>query len=101
MTRLRVCFPAWIWVKSWLLPPLLGGCGTGLEAEAVVSGFEDMTVVSEAVEQGSRHLGIAEHRMMPLSLSGESLKSGSLILTILSMAVAFRSAGVCQGASLI
>src|SRR5271165_5141248 len=41
-------------------------CGFGgfrravLEAEAVVSGFEDVAVVSEAVEQRRRHLGVAE-----------------------------------------
>ena len=33
----------------------------GLEAEAVVSGFEDVAVVGEPVEQCGGHLGIAEH----------------------------------------
>ena len=42
-------------------------CGFGgfrravLEAEAVVSGFEDVAAVGEAVEQRGRHLGVAEH----------------------------------------
>ena len=37
-----------------------GRCGTGPEAKAVIAGFEDVAVVSKAIEQGSRHLGIAE-----------------------------------------
>ena len=43
-------------------------CGFGgfrravLEAEAVVSGFEDVTAVSEAIEERRCHLGVAEHR---------------------------------------
>src|SRR5271154_4686064 len=42
-------------------------CGFGgfrravLEAEAVVSGFENVTAVGETIEQRSRHLGVAEH----------------------------------------
>ena len=42
-------------------------CGFGgfrravLEAEAVVSGFEDVAAVGEAVEQRGRHLRVAEH----------------------------------------
>ena len=32
-----------------------------LEAEAVVSGFEDVAMMSEPVEQRGRHLCIAEH----------------------------------------
>ena len=42
-------------------------CGFGgfrravLEAEAVVSGFEDVAAVGEAVEQRRRHLRVAEH----------------------------------------
>jgi hypothetical protein len=35
-------------------------CGAVPEAEAVVSGFEDVTMVGQAVEQRRRHLGIAE-----------------------------------------
>jgi hypothetical protein len=33
------------------------GGGACAEPEAVVSGFEDMTVVGEAIEQGRRHFG--------------------------------------------
>ena len=42
-------------------------CGFGsfrravLEAEAVVSGFKNVTAMSEAVEQRGRHLWVAEH----------------------------------------
>src|ERR1700722_12162725 len=32
-----------------------------LEAEAVVSGFKNVTAMSEAVEQRGRHLWVAEH----------------------------------------
>src|SRR3546814_11564987 len=42
----------------------LFGCAVGggsLEAEAVVSGFEDVAVMSQPVEQGGGHLGITEH----------------------------------------
>ncbi len=37
-------------------------CGgrTGLEAEAVVSCFQDMATVGQAVEQRGRHFGVAE-----------------------------------------
>jgi hypothetical protein len=31
-----------------------------LEAPAVVSGFDDIAVVSETIEQGGRHLGVGE-----------------------------------------
>ena len=36
-------------------------CRTGLEAETVVPGFEDVAVVGEAVEECRGHLGIAEY----------------------------------------
>ena len=41
-----------------------GGRGSGpvLEAPAFVAGFDDVAAVSEPVEQGGGHLGIAEHR---------------------------------------
>jgi len=35
--------------------------------------------MGEPVEQGCRHLGIAEHLVMPQSLIDESLRSGWLI----------------------
>jgi hypothetical protein len=33
---------------------------TALEAPAVVSGFNDIAVVGQAIEQGGRHLGVCE-----------------------------------------
>ena len=32
-----------------------------LEAPAVVAGLDDIAVVGQSIEQGGRHLGIAEH----------------------------------------
>ena len=66
--------------------------GTVSEPEAVVSGFQDVAVVSEAVEERGRHLGVTEHLRMPQRLTGESLTCGWLIRTILFVANAFRSA---------
>ena len=34
--------------------------GAAFEAPAVVSGFDDIAVVSEAIEQSRRHLGVCE-----------------------------------------
>ena len=34
--------------------------GTVFEPEAVVPGFQDVAVVSEAIQEGGRHLGVAE-----------------------------------------
>ena len=50
-----------------LLASFCGGCA-GLEAEAVVSSFEDVAVVGEAIEQSRRHLGVAEHPAHSLKL---------------------------------
>ena len=36
-------------------------CRAVFESEAVVSGFKDVAVVGQSVEQCGRHLGIAEH----------------------------------------
>jgi hypothetical protein len=36
--------------------------GSAFEAPAVVSSFDDIAVVSEAIEQSGRHLGVTEHR---------------------------------------
>jgi hypothetical protein len=38
-------------VKSLLYPFAFGGFGTGLVAEAVVSGFQDVAMVRQPVEQ--------------------------------------------------
>jgi hypothetical protein len=32
------------------------------EAERIIAGFQDITVVGDAIQQGCRHLGIAENR---------------------------------------
>jgi hypothetical protein len=37
---------------------------TGLKAEAVVSGSEDVTVVGKAIEERRYHLGIAEDALI-------------------------------------
>jgi phospholipase/lecithinase/hemolysin len=35
--------------------------GACLEPEAVVSGFQDMAVMGESIEESCGHLGVAEH----------------------------------------
>src|SRR5690606_10396546 len=47
-------------VGGFLLLARWGLGGAVLEAEAVVSGLQDMTVMCESIEQRRRHLGIAE-----------------------------------------
>ena len=49
------------WSRFWF-PPFVVGliCGAVFEAEAFVSGFKDMAVVGEPVEQRGGHLGISE-----------------------------------------
>lgn len=58
-------------VKSLLCLFSCGGFGAGLEAEAVVSGFEDVAVVGEAIEQRGSHLGVAE--------DGSQTRGGNLL----------------------
>jgi hypothetical protein len=48
------------WSTHGAAPFWFSGCGTGPEAEAVVSGFQNVAVVGEAIEQRSGHLGITE-----------------------------------------
>src|ERR1700690_1198284 len=48
-------------VSRFLLGGFGGLCRAVFEAEAVVSGFEDVAAMGEAVEQRRRHLGIAEY----------------------------------------
>src|SRR3974390_3648605 len=48
-------------VPRFLLGEVSGFRRAFLEAEAVISGFEDMTAVGETIEQRGRHLWIAEH----------------------------------------
>jgi len=68
------------------------GSGAVLEAPTLVAGLDDVAVVGKAVEEGCGHLGVTKHLVMPQCLTGESLKCGWLIRTILFMASAFRSA---------
>jgi hypothetical protein len=44
--------------------------GSAFEAPAVVSGLDDVAVVGQAIEQRGCHLGVSEHRRMPLFLTG-------------------------------
>jgi hypothetical protein len=46
---------------AFVLPVFCDG-GTGLEAEAVVSGFKDVAAMGQAIEQSRCHLGIAKDR---------------------------------------
>src|ERR1700679_3867207 len=48
-------------VSRFLLCGFSGFRRAVFEAEAVVSGFENVTAMGEAVEQRSRHLRVAEH----------------------------------------
>ena len=41
-------------------PGQAGGSAAVLEAPAVVAGLDDVAMVGEPVEQGGRHLGVAE-----------------------------------------
>jgi hypothetical protein len=45
-----------------------GGSGAVLEAPAFVAGLDDLAVMSEAVEQGCRHLGVAMSREVHVRL---------------------------------
>jgi hypothetical protein len=62
-----------------------------LEPPAGVAGFDDVAVVRQAVEHGSRHLGVTDHLLMPRTSTGESLTSGSLILGMPFMEAVSRS----------
>ncbi len=55
----------------------------------------------EAVDRGDGHGGITDHHMMPWTLSGESLRSGWLILVTRCLATACRSAIASQGVVLV
>ena len=61
-------------------------CGFGgfrravLEAEAVVSGFEDVATVGETIEQRGRHLRVAEHgRPLAKTEIGGDDNAGALV----------------------
>jgi hypothetical protein len=61
-------------------------------AECLAPQFQPVSTVDEAVEHGIGDGGITKHLVIPPCLTGESLKCGWLIRTILFMAGAFRSA---------
>ncbi len=47
----------------WISLPLSGCCGSaGFEAKAVISGFDDVIAMCQAIEQGGGHFGIAKDR---------------------------------------
>jgi hypothetical protein len=46
-----------------------------LEALALVSGFDDVAMIGEAVEERRRHLGVTEHCRLPLISNGRYLVS--------------------------
>ena len=48
--------------------------GPALEAPTVISGLNDIAMVSEAIEQRGGHFRIAEHRKIPLFSNGWSLR---------------------------
>src|SRR6202042_3539896 len=66
--------------------PRFALCGFGvfrravLEAEAVVSGFEDVAAVGETIEQSGRHLRVAEHgRPLAEAEVGRDDDAGALV----------------------
>jgi hypothetical protein len=54
--------------------------------------IEPVSAVDQSIEHGIGDGGITEHLWMPQRLTGESLRCGWLIRTILFMASVFRSA---------
>jgi hypothetical protein len=60
--------------------------------QTVACDLYDGGVVQQPVEQCGGNDAVAEHLEMPRRLTGESLRSGSLIRIIPCMASAFRSA---------
>ena len=52
---------AGIWSSWYFFLSGFGRCGAGSEPEAVVTGFEDVTMMGQPIEQRGGHLGIAEH----------------------------------------
>jgi hypothetical protein len=61
-------------------------------AQGLALQLKPVRVMDEAVEPRVSNGGIAEHLWMPHRLTGESLRCGWLIRTILFMGSAFRSA---------
>ena len=63
-----------------------------LSAERLAAQLDAVGVVDDAVQDRVGESWVAEHLWMPQRLTGESLRSGSLIRIIRCMAAAFRSA---------
>jgi len=80
-------------LSTWLVPGSSHGVLLSLLfAERVTTQLDAMCVVDNAVEDRICEGWITEYWGMPHRLTGESLKCGWLIRTILFMASAFRSA---------
>ena len=47
--------------RVWFFLSVFGRCSTGAEAEAVIPGLKDVTVVRQPIQQSCSHLGITEH----------------------------------------
>jgi hypothetical protein len=88
-------------VTSRNLTQAAHGSGTIFQPPAVVAGLDNVAMTRQAVEQRGRHLGVTDYLMMPLMLTGESLRSGSLIRITRFMAVACRSAIAARDAVLV
>ena len=54
-----------------------GRSGAVLEAPAFVTGFDDVAVVGEPIEEGGGHLGVAEH--------GGPLAEGEIVVTMIEV----------------
>ncbi len=70
-------------------------------AQAGSAQFDAVRAMHDTIEDGVADRRIIEHLVMPWTLTGASLRSGSLIRTIRSMAAVFWSVIVGQGAGLI
>jgi hypothetical protein len=86
---LKVSSALGLLVKSCFLPLRFFWGRACLEPEAVVTGFQDMAVMGEAIEQRGRHLGIPDQRMMPLSLMSWCPKSGLFLDAMAYLARSF------------
>ena len=98
--RAVVGFPRWLvrFVHAVALavadaPRLAWGTRGGDPASIALDvQLENRRMMHQAIDSGECHCGITKHLVMPQCLTGESLKCGWLIRTILFMASAFRSA---------
>ena len=61
------------------------------EAPAGIAGLDDIAVVSEPVEHGGCHLGVAEHGRVLQFLTGSFLRSRSQTRIISCLAIGFQS----------